>query len=52
MNYNNYNTTIVKMYRVQLVGWPQRVKFISPSNIGMVGDICKLRDALKGHTCY
>ncbi|KAG0701647.1 hypothetical protein DFH29DRAFT_1000066 [Suillus ampliporus] len=52
MNYNNYDTVIVEMYGVRLVGWPQGVKFISPSNIGMVGDIRKLRDALKGRTCY
>ncbi|KAG0696204.1 hypothetical protein DFH29DRAFT_1004751 [Suillus ampliporus] len=52
MNYNNYDTAIVETYGVRLVGWPQGVKFISPSNIGTVGDIRKLRDALKGRTCY
>ncbi|KAG2358206.1 hypothetical protein BDR07DRAFT_1228793, partial [Suillus spraguei] len=52
MNYNNYDTAIVETYGVRLVEWPHRVKFISPSNIGTVGDIQKLRDALKSHTCY
>ncbi|KAG2140353.1 hypothetical protein BD769DRAFT_1662908 [Suillus cothurnatus] len=52
MNYNNYNTAIIETYAVKLVGWPQGVKFISPSNIRTVGEIRKLRDALKARTCY
>jgi len=52
MNYNNYKMSIVETYGVHLVGWPDGVKFISPSNIGTVSDIHKLRDALKAHTCY
>ncbi|KAG1781344.1 hypothetical protein EV702DRAFT_927859, partial [Suillus placidus] len=31
---------------------PGSIKFINPSNIGTVGDIHKLRDALKARTCY
>ncbi|KAG2117686.1 hypothetical protein BD769DRAFT_1362639 [Suillus cothurnatus] len=46
MNYNNYNTAIIETYAVKLVGWPQGVKFISPSNIGTVSEIRKLHDAL------
>lgn len=52
MNYTNYETAIVEAYGVRLIGWPEGVKFISPSNIGTVGDIRKLRDALKTRTCY
>ncbi|KAG1784872.1 uncharacterized protein HD556DRAFT_1250718 [Suillus plorans] len=52
MNYHNYETTIVETYGVRLVGWPHGVNFISPSNIGTVGDIRKLRDALKSRICY
>jgi len=52
MNYNNYETSIIETYGVRLVGWPNGVKFTSPSNIGTVGDIRKLWDALKAHTCY
>ncbi|KAG2028894.1 hypothetical protein BDR03DRAFT_832811, partial [Suillus americanus] len=52
MNYNNYDTTIVKTYGVRLVGWLHGVNFISPSNIGTIGDIRKLRDALMSRTCY
>ncbi|KAG2136211.1 hypothetical protein BD769DRAFT_1336019, partial [Suillus cothurnatus] len=52
MNYNNYEMSIIETYGVRLVGWPDGVKFISPSNIGTVSDIRKLRDALKAHTCY
>ncbi|KAG1772196.1 hypothetical protein EV702DRAFT_976850 [Suillus placidus] len=52
MNYNNYETAIIETYAVRLVGWPQGVNFISPSNIGTVGEICKLCDALKAQTCY
>ncbi|KAG1888190.1 hypothetical protein F4604DRAFT_1570108 [Suillus subluteus] len=52
MNYSNYEMSVVETYGVRLVGWPDGVKFISPSNIGTIGDIRKLRDALKAHTCY
>ncbi|KAG1868645.1 hypothetical protein F4604DRAFT_1584515 [Suillus subluteus] len=52
MNYNNYNTAIIETYAVQLVGWPPGINFISPSSIGTVGEIRRLRDALKGRTCY
>jgi len=52
MNYNNYETAVIETYAVQLVGWPHGVKFISPSNIGTVSEIRKLRDALKARTCY
>ncbi|KAG2109481.1 hypothetical protein DEU56DRAFT_750013, partial [Suillus clintonianus] len=52
MNYHNYETSVIETYGVRLVGWPNGVKFTSPSNIGTVGDIRKLRDALKARTCY
>lgn len=52
MNYNNYNTAIIETYAVQLVGWPPGINFISPSNIGTVGEIRRIRDALKARTCY
>ncbi|KAG1726726.1 uncharacterized protein EDB91DRAFT_1061490 [Suillus paluster] len=52
MNYNNYETSVIETYGVRLVGWPHGVKFTSPSNIGTVGDIRKLQDALKARTCY
>jgi hypothetical protein len=52
MNYSNYETSIVETYGVRLVGWPLGVKFVNPSNIGTVGDIRKLWDALKACTCY
>ncbi|KAG1885846.1 uncharacterized protein F5891DRAFT_969400 [Suillus fuscotomentosus] len=51
MNYTNYETAIVEAYGVHLVGWPEGVDFISPSNIGTVGDIRRLRDALKTRMC-
>ncbi|KAG1863754.1 hypothetical protein F4604DRAFT_1587068 [Suillus subluteus] len=52
MNYSNYETAVVETYAVRLIGWPASIKFINPSNIGTVGDIRKLRDALKARTCY
>ncbi|KAG1794245.1 uncharacterized protein HD556DRAFT_1236986 [Suillus plorans] len=52
MNYTNYETAIVEAYGVRLIGWPAGVSFINPSNIGTVGDIHKLRDALKTRTCF
>jgi hypothetical protein len=52
MNYSNYEMSVVEAYGVHLVGWPHSVKFINPSNIGTIGDIRKLQDALKARTCY
>ena len=51
MNYNNYNTAIVETYGVKLLGWPTSVTFTNPSNIGTIGEIRKLRDALKSGEC-
>ncbi|KAG2139653.1 hypothetical protein DEU56DRAFT_911912 [Suillus clintonianus] len=52
MNYNNYNTAIIETYAAQLVGWPPGINFISPSNIGTVGEIWRICDASKAWTCY
>jgi hypothetical protein len=52
MNYNNYDTAIIETYAVKLVGWPPGISFISPSNIGTVGEIRRLHEALKARTCY
>ena len=51
MNYNNYDTAIVKTYGVKIVGWPASVPFTNLSNIGTIGEIHKLRDALKSGGC-
>ncbi|KAF9242896.1 hypothetical protein BU15DRAFT_43446 [Melanogaster broomeanus] len=51
MNYINYDAGIVQAYNVQLVNWPEKVKFGNPSTIGTVTEIHALRDALKAGTC-
>ncbi|KAF8548286.1 hypothetical protein OG21DRAFT_1423328, partial [Imleria badia] len=52
MNYENYNVSIVEMYGVQLVGWPPSITFTCPSKIGTVGEMRKLRDALRSGQCF
>ncbi|KIJ58441.1 hypothetical protein HYDPIDRAFT_102650 [Hydnomerulius pinastri MD-312] len=52
MNYNNYETAIVQTYGVSLVRWPDGIVFQNPSNIGTVGDIRQLRDALRSGECH
>ncbi|KAH7904823.1 hypothetical protein BJ138DRAFT_978571, partial [Hygrophoropsis aurantiaca] len=52
MNYLNYDVGIVEAHKVKLVGWPDGVPFMTPSNIGTVGEVRKLRDALKSGTCH
>ncbi|KAH7905210.1 hypothetical protein BJ138DRAFT_1018023 [Hygrophoropsis aurantiaca] len=52
MNYDNYDTAIVKNLHVKLVGWPKEVPFSSPSKIYTVGDMRTLRDALKYGDCH
>ncbi|KAF9245370.1 hypothetical protein BU15DRAFT_58971 [Melanogaster broomeanus] len=39
MNYLNYDVGIVQAYDVQLVNWPEKVKFGNPSTIGTVSEI-------------
>jgi hypothetical protein len=51
MNYATYEKSIVERYRVKLVGWTYD-KFVNPSHIGTMTDICKLRDALKCGECH
>lgn len=51
MNYNNYETSIVDKYKIELIGWPSRVKFANPSQIGTVDEIRALRFALNSGTC-
>ncbi|KAF9230659.1 hypothetical protein BU15DRAFT_57027 [Melanogaster broomeanus] len=51
MNYIKYDVGIVQAYNVQLVNWPEKVKFGNPSTIGTVAEIRALRDALKAGTC-
>jgi hypothetical protein len=51
MNYANYDTAIVERYKVKLTGWTYE-KFVNPSHIGTMAEICKLRDALKSGTCH
>ncbi|KII92206.1 hypothetical protein PLICRDRAFT_27424 [Plicaturopsis crispa FD-325 SS-3] len=52
MCYRNYEKDIVEKYSVRIIGWPKDVKFVSPSAIGAVGDIRKLRDAWKSGACH
>ncbi|KIK10579.1 hypothetical protein PISMIDRAFT_20261 [Pisolithus microcarpus 441] len=52
MNYHNYETAIVEMYGVRLVGWPEGVKFANPSVISTVVEARKLRDALRSGSCF
>ncbi|KAI6010382.1 hypothetical protein BKA83DRAFT_4068639 [Pisolithus microcarpus] len=48
---NNYNTAIVEMYGVKLLGWPTGVPFVNPSSIGTVSEIRKLCNSLKSGEC-
>jgi hypothetical protein len=51
MNYATYEKSIVERYQVKLVGWTYD-KFVNPSHIGTMTDICKLCDALKCGECH
>jgi len=51
VNYVNYETAIVEKYKVELLGWPSKIKFANPSAIGTVDEICMLCDALKAGEC-
>ncbi|EIW86307.1 hypothetical protein CONPUDRAFT_68855 [Coniophora puteana RWD-64-598 SS2] len=52
MNYKKYEDKVVQNYSVCLVGWPEGAPFTRPSNIGTVGHIRRLRDALKSDECH
>jgi hypothetical protein len=51
MCYVKYDQNIVTKYKVELVGWPASIKFANPSEIGIVDDIRKLRQALMVGEC-
>lgn len=51
MSYVKYKCDIVTKYKVELLGWPVRIKFTNPSEIGTVDDIQKLCQALKVRAC-
>jgi hypothetical protein len=51
MSYLKYERNIVTKYKVELVGWPLTIKFASPSKIGTVDEIHRLRQALKDGDC-
>jgi hypothetical protein len=52
MNYFNYDIKIVSELGRKLVGWPAKVKFANPSEIGTVSEIRTLRDALRSGECH
>lgn len=52
MNYANYDTAMMQELGVRLTGWPIDLKFANPSEIGTVGEVRKLRDALKSGQCH
>jgi hypothetical protein len=52
MNNANYETSIIQQMGVHLVGWPKSVKFVNPSQISTVLEICTLRDDLKLGACH
>ncbi|KAH7904899.1 hypothetical protein BJ138DRAFT_1018479 [Hygrophoropsis aurantiaca] len=52
MNYDNYETAIMKTLHVKLIGWPKDVPFCSPWKIYTIAEMKTLRDALKYGDCY
>ncbi|KAI6005545.1 hypothetical protein EDD15DRAFT_2135261, partial [Pisolithus albus] len=51
MNYHSYETAIIEMYGVCLVGWPEDVRFVNPSVIGTVTEAQEIQDTLCSGTC-
>jgi hypothetical protein len=51
MNYINYNMQIVQRRCVKLIGWPNDVKFIPPSNITSVDQVRTLLHVLRTKKC-
>jgi hypothetical protein len=43
MNYASFNTSIVQAHKCKIIGWIG--KFINPSEIGVIEQLCTLRDA-------
>ncbi|KZV79458.1 hypothetical protein EXIGLDRAFT_820133, partial [Exidia glandulosa HHB12029] len=46
MNYTSYETAIVGVYSVRLVGWTYGDKIVNPGQIGSVDDLRALHEAL------
>jgi hypothetical protein len=51
MNYERYIKAVVLGYGCALIGWPQSVNFISPTNISTVDEMRTLHDTLRDGTC-
>lgn len=51
MSYGKYDVDIQLAYKVQLRGWPTSVKFASPYDITVMGDVRLLHDSLKAGEC-
>jgi hypothetical protein len=51
MNYQNYNKSIILIYRIKLDGWPVGLPFLAPSHMHTVVEVHTLCDALKTGTC-
>jgi hypothetical protein len=47
MSYLKYEHDIITKYKVELLGWPITIKFTSPSEIGTIDEIRRLRQAFK-----
>ncbi|EGN92822.1 hypothetical protein SERLA73DRAFT_156763 [Serpula lacrymans var. lacrymans S7.3] len=47
-----YETAIVSLHGVKIVGWPTNIPFVNPSAIGIVTEIWQLRDAWRNGTCH
>jgi hypothetical protein len=52
MNYVNYDKSIVQSHHVKIVGWPESVPFITPSNMTRCDDARNLLHALRSNTCH
>lgn len=51
MNYQNYETSIVEVYHVKLVGWPEGVPFGNPSTFPSNDLVRLLKQALEDGEC-
>ena len=52
MNYVNYDKSIVQKYRVEIVRWPENVKFTNPASLASMDELRQLRQALRTHDCH
>ncbi|KAJ7118173.1 hypothetical protein C8R44DRAFT_537673, partial [Mycena epipterygia] len=52
MSYANNLVDIQQAWKVKLVGWPENIPFVNPSQLGIIDRVRTVRNALRNGTLH